>query len=104
MFLGLGKRYLLGNSFLLQGKLGVYGGYMSYEVPTVNDKGKLTKKDKDEFIYGAEANVAAGLKLWTTKKGTRGFITVGYYMSAPKFKTENMGDNGAWGFGITLVK
>ena len=104
LFLGLGKRYLLGNSFLLQGKLGVYGGYMSYEVPTVNDKGKVTKKDKDEFIYGAEANVAAGLKLWTTKKGTRGFITVGYYMSAPKFKTENMGDNGAWCFGITLVK
>ena len=104
LFLGLGKRYLLGNSFLLQGKLGVYGGYMSYEVPTVNDKGKVTKKDKDEFIYGAEANVAAGLKLWTTKKGTRGFITVGYYMSAPKFKTDNMGDNGAWCFGITLVK
>ena len=103
-YLGIGKRYLIGKSILLQGKIGGYAGYFSYEQPTYNDKGHVTKDTKGEFTYGAEANVAAGLKLWTSKKGTSGFVTVGYYMAAPKFKTDNMGDNGSWCIGITLIK
>lgn len=104
-YLGVGKRYLIGKSILLQGKIGGYAGYYSYEQAEYDyGKNKTTKKDKSEFMYGAEANISAGLKLWTSKKGTSGFITVGYYMSAPKFKTDNMGDNGSWGIGITLVK
>lgn len=103
-YLGIGKRYLIGSSVLLQGKIGGYAGYLSYDQATFDKKGHESKETKGEFAYGAEANIAAGLKLWTSSKGTSGFITLGYYMTAPKFKTENMGDNGSWCIGITLIK
>ena len=103
-YLGLGKRYLISKAFLVQAKVGGYIGYASHEEPSYDSKGRMTKNDKSEFAYGAEANIAAGVKLWTTKKGTSGFITVGYYMCAPKFKFNNLGDSGSWGIGITLIK
>ena len=102
--LGVGKRYVFDDTFLIQGKIGPYMGYNSYEYPSYNSKnGKSSTETKDEFTYGANASICAGLKLWNTKKGNSTFITLGYYMTAPEFKTENMGDNGAWCIGFTTI-
>lgn len=65
-------------------------------------EGKESKSDYD-FTYGAAGNVSVGLKAWTTSKGNDAFITLGYYIEAPKFKTEKMMKNGSWLFGLTIV-
>ncbi|MCI7580691.1 MAG: hypothetical protein MST01_10745 [Prevotella sp.] len=88
--LGLSKRYQIGESLLIQGKIGPYAGY-----------GSINKEDK--FIYGANANLAVGVKLWETKKGNSTFITVGYYLDAYEFKTTDLFKNGSWGIGFTTV-
>lgn len=74
-------------------------------------RGNFTKKIRTSlkkiikfiFTYGANVSICAGLKLWNTKKGNSTFVTVGYYMTAPEFKTDNMGDNGSWGIGFTTI-
>lgn len=102
--LGLGKRYLIEDAFLIQGKIGGYIGGNYYSYDEVDYNGKKKSKDKFEFTYGANANIAVGIKVATSKKGTSTFLTVGYYMSAPKFKTDNMVKNGSWLLGLTFVK
>lgn len=101
--LGIHKRAIINDTFLVQGILYPYAGYSSYEYATYDSRGNTSKDSKSEFTYGAQANIAAGIKLWTTKKGTRGFITVGYYIGAPEFETEGMFDNGEWAFGLTIA-
>lgn len=101
--LGLGKRYLIGSSFLVQGKIGPYAGWTSYTVQEFNDKGKTVEKDKNKFNYGADASIAAGIKLWDTKKGNSTFITVGYYLNSNEFDTKDLFKNGSWGIGFTTV-
>ena len=102
--LGLGKRYLIEDAFLIQAKIGGYIGGNYYSYDEVDYNGKKKSKDKFEFTYGANANIAVGIKVATSKKGTSTFLTVGYYMSAPKFKTDNMVKNGSWLLGLTFVK
>lgn len=102
--LGVGKRYLIGESFLVQGKIGPYAGYTSYkESQYDNSNGKVTEKDKGKFLYGANAGIAAGIKLWNTKKGNSTFLTVGYYLNAMEFKTVDLFKNGSWGIGFTTI-
>ena len=102
--LGVGKRYVIDDTFLIQGKIGAYAGYHSYEYGSYDyDKRKSSTETKAEFTYGANVSICAGLKLWNTKKGNSTFVTVGYYMTAPEFKTDNMGDNGSWGIGFTTI-
>ena len=100
---GLGKRYVFSDAFLLQGKIGAYAGYSSYDYPSFSSSGKETTETKNEFAYGANANICAGLKLWTTKKGNSTFITVGNYGSAQDSKPKGMMDNGQWGIGFTTI-
>lgn len=102
--LGIHKRAILNDLFIVQGVLYPYAGMQSYATYEYNSStGNASKKNKDKFTYGAAANIAAGIKLWTTKKGTRGFLTIGYYVNAFEFETEGMFDNGEWALGITLA-
>lgn len=104
---GLKKRYVMNDSFLIQGMIYPYAGYslMSYEVVSYTDKGykKTETKDDSEFAWGAAANLSIGLKLWNTKKGNSTFLTLGYYISAPELETKNLIDNGSWGIGFTTI-
>lgn len=105
---GLKQRYVFNDVFLVHGKIGPYLGYGYYETEEYKgtDKwgnAKMETKENHEFAYGANASLAVGLKLWTNKKGESNFLTIGYYISAPEFKTENMFDNGSWGLSFTIV-
>lgn len=101
--IGIGKRYLIGSSFLVQGKIGPYAGWSSYKEYEFNDNGKSVEKDKNKFNYGADANIAVGIKLWDTKKGNSTFLTVGYYLNSNEFDTKDLFKNGSWGIGFTTV-
>ena len=87
---GFGNSFVFNDAFLIKGRLYPYLGLGSYG-------------DDTQFLYGAAANVDIGLRLWKTAKGNSGFITGGYYISAPEFKTSGMFENGSWGFGISIV-
>lgn len=92
------KQRFVYDAFLLQVKVFPYIGLLM----TDYYEGKDSKSDYD-FTYGAAGNVSVGLKAWTTSKGNDAFITIGYYIEAPEFKTKNMVKNGSWLFGLTLV-
>lgn len=98
---GLNYRYS-NNSIMVHGALYPYIGYLSYDYDEYIDINKTIEKQKHEFHYGAMADVKFGLNIYTTKKGSKGYLTVGYYISAPKFKTEGMFDNGSWRFGLSV--
>ncbi len=87
---GFGNSFIFDDTFLIKGRLYPYLGLTSFG-------------DNFEFQYGAAANIDAGLRLWKTEKGSSGFITVGYGITAPKFKTSGMFENGGWVFGISIV-
>lgn len=105
--LGVGKRYLFSDMFLLQGKIGLFAGYSSYEATKISHDNhgntKETTESKSKFNYGANGNIALGIKLWDTKKGNSTFITVGYYITASEFETKDMFKNGSWGIGFTTI-
>ncbi|MBQ8867640.1 MAG: hypothetical protein IJ013_07975 [Bacteroidaceae bacterium] len=88
--LGLRKRHIINNSFLIHGMIYPYLGYTNWKIFDYDEGFK--------FGYGASANLSIGIRLWKSN-----FITVGYHISAPKFKTENMFDNGFWGIGLTFL-
>ena len=92
---GLHKRVFFGDSFLIQGKIWPYLGFsmISYEGETESEY---------DFIYGASAQLEAGLKMYTTKKGNDLYLTVGYDITAPEFDTDGMIDNGTWQLGVTM--
>lgn len=92
------KQRFVYDAFLFQIKAFPYIGLLM----TDYYKEKESKSDYD-FAYGAAGNVSVGLKAWTTSKGNDAFITLGYYVEAPKFKTKNMMKNGSWLFGLTIV-
>lgn len=99
--LGVGAKYRERvGSLLLQAMLFPYGSLYTY-----NDYKTDSKKSevKVKFTYGASANASVGLKAWTTKNNNDTYITVGYYMNAPKFRTQGMVKNGAWLFGLTTI-
>lgn len=82
---GLGKTYVFDDTFLIKGRLYPYIGICN------------------DFLWGAAANVDVGLRLWKTKKGSSGFITFGYNVTAPELKTSGMVENGEWVVGISVV-
>lgn len=105
---GLKKRYVFNDMFLIQGKIGPYAGFYSYDTKEHKyDKyGKVKStetKTNYEFTWGANGSLAAGIKIWNTKKGNSTFLTVGYYINARELKTEKLIENGSWGFGITKI-
>lgn len=103
LYLGVGKRYRIGKYLLVQGKIGPYAGLLGYTAYEYDKKGHKSEKDKMKFAYGANANIAAGVRLWDTKKGNSVFLTAGYYLDAYEFKTKNLFKNGSWGIGFTTV-
>lgn len=106
--IGLKKRYVFNNSFLIQGKIGPYAGWYSYETIQFNgvDKygnAKNSKKTENEFTWGVNASIAGGIRLWNTPKGNSTFLTIGYYINARELKTEKVIENGSWGLGFTTI-
>ena len=106
---GWGSKWRSG-PLLLQASLYPYAGYYSYSYDNVEIKtdtnGRIKtnkkRKTKDEFTYGVQANMGIGIHVHTGKNyGGKTYLTVGYYMAAPKFETENMVKNGSWMVGIT---
>lgn len=104
-FLGIGfsPKYAAG-PIVLGFHLYPYASLSSFdEVDGYNKKGDLTYKNKTKVSYGAAIDLMAGLKLWTTQKGTGVYLTGSYEVAAPEFKTKNSFKNGMWGIGITLI-
>ena len=100
--IGLSPRYATG-PFLMGFHLYPYVSFVGYDEAQLNDKNKVTYKNKTKVSYGAALDLMAGIKLWTTQKGTCVFLTGSYEVGAPEFKTEGAFKNGLWGIGITVI-
>ena len=90
--LGVKKRIIINDNFMLLGKLNPYIGW--YSAPYSDDT---------KFTYGAQAMLGAGFKLLETQKGKSVFLSGGYSVAAGEFKTKGMFDAGYWTLGITFV-
>jgi hypothetical protein len=100
--IGLGSKYKFG-PFLFQGCLYPYAGGSYRSDPEYDDYGNQKgDKDKKEFTYGAAANLGIGYNIYKRKKDGGGtYLTVGYIMCAPKFKTDEMVKSGIWLLGLS---
>ena len=108
--LGCGEKYKMG-ALIIQGAVYPYFGLFSFDYPEVNVK--LNKagmpvtdtkyKTKTELTYGIAANIGMGVRVFTNKKNKKYYLTIGYYMAAEKFKTDNMVKNGTWMVGLTTA-
>lgn len=98
---GWSKRAVLGDWFLLQGRIYPYMGWGSYNKNYQSSK--IKDEEKTEFTYGARADAQIGFRIIKQKDGTQWFLTGGYTISSPEFETKNMFDNGVWGIGITII-
>ena len=100
--IGPGGRYEF-NPFLFFVNVYPYLGYSSHD--KFDEKtGKKSSETKSEFTYGAMGTVGIGFKLFETSKGKKWYLTGGYTITASKFKTQGMFDNGTWLVGITVVE
>lgn len=90
--LGVKKRIIINDNFMLLGKLNPYIGWCS-----------APYSDDTKFTYGAQAMLGAGFKLFETQKGKSVFLSGGYSVAAGEFKTKGMFDYGYWMLGITFV-
>ena len=98
---GWGSKYKQG-PLLFQGSIYPYAGYSSYDVETLDSNYKIKKKTKKKFAYGIQAFLGFGFNIYTSKKhNNHTYLTVGYYMGAPEFKTDGMVKNGNWMVGLT---
>lgn len=98
---GWSKRAVLGDWFLLQGRIYPYMGWGSHNTNYFSSKTK--DEEKTEFTYGARADAQIGFRIIKQKDGTQWFLTGGYTISSPEFETKDMFDNGVWGIGITII-
>ena len=97
--IGWGSKYRFG-PILLEGSLFPYAGGSSHDEPDIEKDGKT--KTKNEFSYGAQANIGIGYNIYRRKKDGGGtYLTIGYIMVAPKFKTDKMVKNGEWLVGLS---
>lgn len=94
LLLGYGLHYRsVGESFLFLGYIYPYLGCSYY---------KTANKSKFDFDYGASGGAKIGYNVYTSAKGNRHFITVGYGVNALQFKTKDLFKNGAWQLGLTV--
>lgn len=94
--LGYGLHFRsVGESFLFLGYIYPYIG-CSYLYSKLEDKSKF------EFDYGASGGVKVGYNVYTSAKGNKHFVTVGYGINAGQFKTKDLFKNGAWQLGLTV--
>lgn len=103
MGVGLGKHIMYNDAFYIQGKIYPYAGLSGYDVIELDKNYKMKKEFKDEFIYGANAEMSIGFKLLDTKKGNSTFLNLGYLVSANKFKTKDIIKNGMIMVGLTTI-
>jgi hypothetical protein len=81
-----------------------YLNWLFYEeIVDFYNSGKPKYDKNDKVSYGAALDVMAGIKLWTTQKGTQVYLTGSYESVAPEFKTDNTFKKGIWGIGITTI-
>lgn len=99
MGFGLQQRFCFNDNLMLSIKACPYGALSGYDV--TNEKG--TKEFKDEFTYGAMAEVSLGVKLFTNKNGNDVYLTAGYSLSAAEFKTKGMFDSGMIMLGYSII-
>ncbi len=97
---GWNIRKVIKNCFLIQGRLFPYAGVL---------KTKFEDEElgnSSEFTYGARANAQIGFKIYDAKDEVKhkAFLTIGYRIDAPEFKTKDMFKNGWWGIGISFVE
>ena len=97
---GLNKRFVFENIFLIQGRIYPYLGWIK---SSNEDYYSGDKKKNTDFTYGAAADINLGIRVYKQSDGTEYFVTGGYYIGAPEFETENMFDNGCWGIGVTIL-
>ncbi len=105
LFLGLGlmPRYVAG-PIMIGFHLYPYLNWLFYEeIVDFYNSGKPKYDKNDKVSYGAALDVMAGIKLWTTQKGTQVYLTGSYELVAPEFKTDNTFKKGIWGIGITTI-
>lgn len=92
--LGYGLNYRsVGDSWMFVAYVYPYlgGSYLS-----TNDKSKV------KFTYGAAGGAKIGYNVYTSAKGGRHFVTVGYGVNAYEFHTKNLFKNGSWQLGLTV--
>lgn len=94
--LGYGLHYRsVGDSFLFLGYVYPYLG-CSYLYNKLEDKSKL------DFDYGASGGAKVGYNVYTSAKGSKHYVTIGYGVNASQFKTKDLFKNGAWQLGLTV--
>lgn len=91
---GIKKRFYMNDVFLIQAAVWPYAGF---SMITVDDE----SESEYDFLYGISAQIEAGIKIFTTKKGNDLYLTIGYNITAPEFETENVVENGTWQIGVT---
>ena len=101
---GLSPKYAFG-PILLGIHLYPYVNMYSFDEQTgfYEKTGNPKFENKTKVGYGGALDLMAGLHLFTTKKGTKIYLTGSYHVDAFEFKTEGAFKNGIWGFGITAV-
>lgn len=101
--LGLGHRRVYNDNFFIQGKIYPFAGLHGYDKLGFDKNGKTKTESKTEFLYGANADVSVGIKIFDTKKGSSPFLNLGYMVTAGKFKTKGMIKNGMIMVGLTIM-
>lgn len=99
---GVGRKLVFGDKFLIQGQIYPYIGLTQTHIPKIVEIGQ-DAKDKEEFTYGAYADLSAGIKLWNTSKGNSTFLHVGYAVMAGEFETKGLIKNGCLMVGLTTI-
>ena len=105
--IGFSPRYMINNQFLIQGKLYPYMAIDQVRGPETtignkNSKYHYTYTPSDGKVYfGALLDLQVGIKV-AGKPDRPYFITAGYKVYAPKFKTDGMFKYGYWMIGLTV--
>ncbi len=109
-YLGIGvqRRYLFGESFMLNFHLTPYIGWAQISVPkhtSTDISGNMyySSDSESEFTYGATGDINAAFKLFESKKGNTYFLNFGYRVFAGEFKTDKIFKNGFFKIGITTL-
>ena len=100
---GLAPRYTVGPLLLGVSLYPYVNMYSRYEQNGTGKNGIPKFDDKIKIGYGGALDIAAGLKVYTTKKGHDIYVTGSYHVDAFEFKTDGAFKNGLWGVGISTT-
>ena len=97
--LGFKQRFCFNENVMIGIRAYPYIGLNGYTA--LNEKN--ARDFKTEFAYGAMAEAMAGIKLFRNKKGNDVYLSIGYAIDAPKFKTQGIFDSGMLLIGYSLI-